>query len=76
MSAEDDIQARVAETRAELENTLDAIEDKLNVPKQVEKLTKRAEASYEKNPVPWIAGAATVAVGVVAIVAWALSSDD
>jgi hypothetical protein len=72
----DDIQARVTATRADLENTLDAIEDKLNVPKQLSRLGKQAEDSYEKNPVPWIAGAGAVAVLVVSVVAWALFSDD
>ncbi len=68
--------AKVDATRAQLESTLDAIEDKLNLPKQASRLAKKAEASYEENPVPWIAGAAAVAVGVVALVAWALFSDD
>ena len=72
----DDIQARVTATRADLEETLDAIEDKLNVPKQLSRLGKKAEDSYEKNPVPWIAGASAVAVLVVSAVAWALFSDD
>jgi len=71
-----DIQARVAVTRAELETTLDAIEDKLNIPKQANKLAKKAEASYEENPVPWIIGATAVAISVVGLVAWALFSDD
>lgn len=68
--------ARVDATRAQLESTLDAIEDKLNLPKQASKLAKKAEASYEENPVPWIVGAAATAVGIVALVAWALFSDD
>ena len=71
-----DIQAKVAATRADLEKTLDAIEDKLNVPKQLGKLGKRAENSYEENPVPWIAGATAVGISVVGIVAWALFSKD
>jgi hypothetical protein len=75
MSTED-IQARVAATRADLENTLDSIEDKLNVPKQLGILGKRVEASYEDNPVPWIIGATAVAIAAVGLVAWALFSDD
>jgi ElaB/YqjD/DUF883 family membrane-anchored ribosome-binding protein len=71
-----DIQAKVAKTRAQLESTLDAIEDKLNVPKRVSEISKRAQEAIEKNPVPWIAGAVAAAVGVVALIAWALSSDD
>lgn len=68
--------ARIQAARAELEDTLDAIEDKLNVPKQVGALAEKARASYEANPVPWIVGAVVAAVGVAAAVAWALLSDD
>lgn len=67
---------RVTSARAELEATLDAIEEKLNVPKRVDELSARAKASYEASPTPWIAGAISVAVAAVAIVAWALLSDD
>jgi len=67
---------RVASTRADLEATLDAIEDKLNVPKRFDELTTRARASYEKNPVPWIIGAVGAAVAVAGLVAWAILSDD
>lgn len=71
-----DIQAKVAETRRQLESTLDAIEDKLNVPKQLGEFAKRAQANYEKDPVPWIAGA-TAAVAVVGgLVTWAILSKD
>lgn len=71
-----DIESRVAGTRADLEATLDEIEDKLNVPKRVGELTTRARASYEANPVPWIVGAVVAAVAVAGIVAWAILSDD
>lgn len=75
MSTEN-IESTIAAQRAELARTLDEIEDKLNVPKQVGLLGKRAKASYEENPLPWIVGAAVAAVGVVALVAWAIMSDD
>jgi hypothetical protein len=71
-----DIGTRVAATRAHLENTLDAIEDKFNIPKRASELSQRARASYEKNPVPWIVGAIAVAGAVIGLVAWALTSDD
>lgn len=74
--SEEEIQARVAATRADLERTLDAIEDKVNVPKQVSELTRKAKASYEQNPTPWIVVATTVAVTVVGLIAWAILSDD
>jgi hypothetical protein len=72
----DNIESRIASTRAELEDTLDAIEDKLNVPKRFGELTDRAKASYEANPVPWIIGATAAAIVVAGLVAWAFMSDD
>jgi hypothetical protein len=63
-------------TRADLEETLDAIEDKLNVPKQASRLADKAKSSYDENPVPWIIGATAAAIVVVGVVAWALLSDD
>lgn len=74
--SESDIQAKVAATRADLARTLDAIEDKINVPKQVSELSRKAKASYESNPTPWIVAATSVAVAVVGLVAWALLSGD
>jgi Protein of unknown function (DUF3618) len=74
--SEDDIRSRVASTRANLETTLDEIEDKFNVPKQASALIERAKASYEENPTPWIVGATGVAIAVIGLVAWALFSGD
>lgn len=74
--SDEDIQARVAVTRAHLETTLDEIEDKFNVPKRVGHLTKRAQTSFESNRTPWIVGAVAVAGTVVGLVAWALASSD
>ena len=74
--SDSEIQARIAMQRAVLEDTLDAIEDKLNVPKQASILAEKAQRSYENNPVPWIVGATAVAIAVAGIVAWALLSDD
>ena len=72
----DDIQAKIATQRAALEDTLDQIEDRLNVPKRVNEITDKAKRSYESNPVPWIVGATAVAISVVGLVAWALLSGD
>jgi hypothetical protein len=69
-------ESRVDATRADLEATLDAIEDKLNVPKRAEELVAKARSSYESNPVPWLIGAAAAAVAVASVVAWAIFSDD
>ena len=70
------IESRIASTRADLESTLDAIEDKLNVPKRVGELSTQARASYEANPLPWLIGAVAAAVVVVGVVAWAILSDE
>ncbi|WP_341953364.1 DUF3618 domain-containing protein [Salinibacterium sp. TMP30] len=67
---------KIEQARAELEHTLNAIEDKFNVGKRVNEVTARARSSYESNPLPWIIGAAAAAVSVVAVVAWAILSDD
>lgn len=74
--SEESIDTRVSTARAELENTLDELEDKFNVPKQVNRLTTKAKSSYEENPVPWIIGATAAAIVVVGTIAWALLSDD
>lgn len=66
----------IASTRAQLEETLDAIEDKLNVPKQLGKAGRRIKASYEQNPVPWIIGATAAVIVVGGLVAWAIFGDD
>jgi hypothetical protein len=71
-----DIQHRVTSTRAELEQTLDAIEEKLNVPKRANEIAEKAKRSWEDNPVPWIVGATAATIAVVGLVAWALLSDD
>lgn len=72
-----DVESRIEASRAELEATLDAIEDKLNVPKRLGELTDRVRASYKVNPTPWVIGALATAAAAVGLVAWAiLSSDD
>lgn len=70
------VESRIAAARAELESTLDAIEDKLNVPKRVGRLGVRVKNSYEDNPVPWLIGAAAAVIVVGGLIAWALLSDD
>ncbi len=72
--SEDDIQAKVAATRADLETTLDEIEDKFNVPKQASALARRAQESFEENRTPWIVGATAVGIAVVGLIAWAIFS--
>lgn len=72
----DSIESKIASTRAQLGETLDAIEDKLNLPKQASELAGRVKSSYESNPVPWIIGATVAAVAVAGLIAWAILSDD
>ncbi|MBN9140434.1 MAG: DUF3618 domain-containing protein [Micrococcales bacterium] len=71
-------QAKAAATKArrQLGDTLDEIEDKFNVPKRTGELVDKAKVAYEKNPVPWIVGAAAVGVIVVGLVAWAIFGGD
>lgn len=71
-----DAKNQAAKARAELAATLDSIEDRLNVPKRAQELSKKAVAAYEKNPLPWIIGGVAVAVIAAGLVAWAIFSDD
>ena len=64
-----DAKAAAAKARHELAETLDAIEDRVNVPKRVGELSDKAVAAYKENPVPWIIGGAAVAVIAVGLVA-------
>ncbi len=70
------IGSKVSATRDDLEATLNAIEDKLNVPKRVGELSTKVRSSYGANPVPWIIGATAAAIIVAGVVAWAILSDD
>jgi hypothetical protein len=71
-----DAKNQAAKARADLAATLDALEDRLNVPKRVSELGSKAVAAYEKNPIPWIIGGVAVAVIAAGLVAWAFLSDD
>lgn len=71
-----DVKAEAAAKRAELEQTLDELEDKLNIPKQAGLLADRVRVSYEDNPVPWIIGATAAVVVVGGLIAWAIFGDD
>ena len=66
----------VEASRAQLEHTLNTIEDRLNVKKRSEELYAKAQRSHDENPVPWIIAASAVTVVVVSMVAWAIFGDD
>lgn len=68
--------SRSATARAELQATLDAIEERLNVPKRVGELATRAKASWDVNPVPWLIGAVAAVIVVGGLIAWAVAGDD
>ena len=68
--------AAAIKARHDLADTLDAIEDKFNVPKRTGELVGKAKVAYEKNPVPWIIGGAAVAIIAVGLVAWAIFGED
>ncbi|WP_394770711.1 DUF3618 domain-containing protein [Lacisediminihabitans sp.] len=70
------IETRITTARAELESALNEIEDRLNVPKQLNRLSRRAQAAYRANPLPWIAGATGAIIVIGGLVAWAIFSDD
>jgi hypothetical protein len=72
----DTVASTVAATRARLEQTLDAIDEKLDVKKQAGELAGRVQRSYRDNPVPWIIGATAAAVVVAGLIVWAVVSDD
>lgn len=68
--------ARIRAGRSELEGTLNAIEDKINVPKQIGKLTAKTKALYEDNPVPWMIGAAAAVVAIGGLIALTVSREN
>lgn len=70
------VQRSVEATRAQLEQTLNAIDDKLDVKKRSSELARRTRAAYDANPVPFIIGATAATIVVAGLVAWAIFSDD
>lgn len=68
--------SRIEAVRAELRETLDAIDDKFNVPKQLGIARVRAQTSWESNPIPWIIGAAAAVIAIGGIITWAIVKDN
>jgi hypothetical protein len=74
--SESNVQSSINATRAKLEGTLGAIEEKLDVKRQAGVLVERTKSSYEANPIPWIIGATAAAIVAAGLVAWAIFGGD
>ncbi|WP_423921178.1 DUF3618 domain-containing protein [Frigoribacterium sp. 2-23] len=74
MSDTNDIQAHIDRTRAELAATLNELEDKLNVPKQIGIAGHKAKASFDRDKLPWLAGAGAAALAIGGLVVAAVKS--
>ena len=61
--------AAAKKARDDLAITLDAIEDKLNVP-------RRVSESFHERRAPWLIGGAVAAAFAIGAIAWAIFSDD
>ncbi|BDZ48785.1 hypothetical protein GCM10025867_10260 [Frondihabitans sucicola] len=72
MSSAEEIQAAVDRTRADLAATLNELEDKLNLPKQLGVKAHEAKVSFSREPKPWLIGAAAVAAAIGGIALLAL----
>jgi hypothetical protein len=72
-----EIRSDIESTREKLAQTLDAIEDRLNVPQQAKLYLGRAQVALEKlrkdNPVVLYASAGAVAVVTGGLIVWRLA---
>lgn len=66
----------VAETRTELGETLDEIEQRLKPQNLAKQAMNWVSDSYDRNPTRWLIGIGVGLVGTVAAVLWALLGDD
>jgi hypothetical protein len=64
----DGLTESVAATRAQLFDTLDAIEDRLNVPKQIGFAASKVKRGIQDKPVPYLAAFAGGALAIGGIV--------
>ncbi len=71
-----DAKAAAQAARRQLVDTIEALEDKFDVPARTSELVEKAKIAYNRNPVPWIVGGAALAVIAVGLVAWAVFSGD
>jgi len=70
------LETQIITAREELAQTLDAIEQKLNVPKRIDHARKRAVTSFQRNPAPWLAGAGAAALALGGLVLAAVRRHD
>lgn len=70
----DDAKEVAADARQKLADTLDQIEDRVNIPKKLGRWSKYASDSYEKNPIPFLVGGAAAVVSVIGLAIWGLAS--
>lgn len=67
MTTVDEARENAARARRELETTLDALEDKLNLP-------KRIAHAYRRNPLVVIGAGIGVVAATAGLIAWAVAS--
>jgi hypothetical protein len=65
MTTVEEARANAAQARRDLERTLDALEDKLNVP-------KRVAGAYRENPLRVIGIGIGIAAAAAGLIAWAI----
>lgn len=66
----------VAQTRTELGETLDEIEERLKPRNLAKQAMNWVSDSYDRNPTRWLIGIAVGVVSGVAAVLWAVWGDD
>lgn len=71
-----EVQDFVAQTRSELEDTLNEIEHRLSPQELGKQATSWIQDSYDRHPTRWLIGAGIAVVGAVAAVLWAVFGDD
>ena len=65
MTTEEEARQEAAHARRELERTLDALEDKLNVP-------KRVGAAYRRNPLLVVGVGVGIVAAAAGLIVWAV----
>ncbi len=63
-------EAEAVAAQEELAATLAELQDRLNVPKQAQRLGRTLKQNYQENTTTWVAAAAGVAATVAGILIW------